>query len=129
MCHVLEHVPHTETTSVIRAMRSALKPGGVLRIAVPDFRKIVEIYRANGEDMRSIIGPLMGGQDYVQNFHFAAFDEHSLTHSIKQCGFEQVASWHAGSVAHHDFEDWSNRELEFNGQRFPISLNLQAIRT
>ena len=37
MSHVLEHVGHRSVVSVLKEMRRILKPGGVLRISVPDF--------------------------------------------------------------------------------------------
>jgi 2-polyprenyl-3-methyl-5-hydroxy-6-metoxy-1,4-benzoquinol methylase len=128
MCHVLEHVPHTETSSVIRAMANALKVGGTLRISVPDFEKMISIYESTGRDLSAIIGPLMGGQDYAQNFHYAAFNLDSLTRTMERSGFKGVREWKADEVLHHNFVDWSNREFEHGGRRFLISLNVEAVR-
>src|ERR1700704_6233401 len=42
--HVLEHVPHREVAAVLRDWVRALKKGGKIRIAVPDFKTIAEDY-------------------------------------------------------------------------------------
>src|SRR4051794_18403883 len=42
--HVLEHFPRHATLAVLSEWRRVLTPGGVLRLAVPDFEKIVEVY-------------------------------------------------------------------------------------
>jgi ubiquinone/menaquinone biosynthesis C-methylase UbiE len=46
MCHVLEHVTRMQVRAVLGEMRRILRPGGVLRISVPDFDRIIEIYSA-----------------------------------------------------------------------------------
>ena len=45
-CHVLEHFPKYQTEDVLKEWHRVLKPGGILRLAVPDFEKIVEVYLA-----------------------------------------------------------------------------------
>ena len=42
--HALEHFPHGRLADVLADWVRVLKPGGVLRIAVPDFAKIAENY-------------------------------------------------------------------------------------
>jgi hypothetical protein len=51
----------------------------LLKISVPDFDEILNIYKNNNSDMNSIIQPLMGGQDYKYNFHCVMFNEKYLT--------------------------------------------------
>src|SRR6185437_6608660 len=40
--HCLEHFPHGQVAAVLKDWVRALKKGGRLRIAVPDFKKIAE---------------------------------------------------------------------------------------
>ncbi len=61
MSHVLEHVSHREIAATLNEMRRILTIGGVLRISVPDFDKITNIYESTGNDISAIEQPLMGG--------------------------------------------------------------------
>jgi SAM-dependent methyltransferase len=128
LSHILEHVPHPEVASVLKALYRITAPGGVLRLAVPDFDLILEIYRQTGCDIRAILGPLMGGQDYLQNFHFCVFNQNFLTNILQGCGFVDVHAWSPATADHHAFQDWSSRDFVHNGQGFQISLNLEASR-
>src|SRR4051812_8339039 len=47
--HVLEHFSHREIGNVLADWVRALKPGGVLKIAVPDLKFIAERYLAGAE--------------------------------------------------------------------------------
>ena len=53
-CHVLEHVSHAKLQSTLSNWFSRLKTGGVLRLSVPDFDRIVEIYEDQGRDIQAI---------------------------------------------------------------------------
>lgn len=126
MCHVLEHVSFREVHRVLVEMRRILAPQGVLRLSVPDFDLILDIYEHNGREPASIVGPLMGGQDYAFNFHYNVFTRRSLSAALVKAGYEDVKPWDPLACEHHDFEDWASRPVEVNGRRFPVSLNLEA---
>ena len=128
MCHVLEHVPVAEVPKVLKVIHTSLRSDGVVRISVPDFDAMLDIYRKNNNDIRSIQGPLMGGQDYDHNFHFAAFTEAYLRLLLDESGFVNAQTWTPEQVDHHDFVDWSGRQVAYQGQHYPISLNLQAFK-
>src|SRR5579859_3645537 len=58
--HVLEHYPHGQIGAVVAEWARVLKPGGKLKIAVPDFAKVAEAY-LNGAQMPTE-SFIMGGQ-------------------------------------------------------------------
>ena len=126
MCHVLEHVPYALLMSVLREMRRVLMPGGTLRLSVPDFELILDIYAAEKRDPTSILGPLMGGQDYAFNFHYNVFTQASLASALEKAGFERVRNWDPKHANCHAFEDWASKAVTANGNYYPISLNLEA---
>lgn len=127
-CHVIEHVRHNALRKTLWEWKRILKPGGVLRLSVPDFDKIIQVYQACDRSISAIHRPLMGGQDYEYNVHFSAFNEMYLTEKLKEVGFREVRQWDPGNVANHDFCDWADSDLIVDGKAFPISLNLEAIK-
>jgi predicted SAM-dependent methyltransferase len=78
MCHILEHVPRAQISVVLKEMNRILKPNGKLRISVPDFDHIITIYNDTKNNIKYISPPLMGGQDYAENFHFEVFNKNYL---------------------------------------------------
>ena len=119
--HVLEHFKKSETQSVINEWVRVLKPGGIIRLSVPSFEALIKIYELT-EDMESIIGPLMGGQTYEQNFHYNIFDKKRLTDYLEKAGYEAVHPWDYRRTSHSKFFDFSQATT----LEIPISLNLEA---
>lgn len=128
MSHVLEHVSHRDVVSTLREMRRILKAGGVLRISVPDFDRIIDIYRATERSIAAIEGPLMGGQDYPFNFHYAAFNDSHLRNMMLNSGFREARAWDPHNCAYHDFDDWASRKISWGERDFDISLNIEAVK-
>jgi predicted SAM-dependent methyltransferase len=127
-CHCLEHLSHLEVPGVLAEWCRVIKPGGILRLAVPDFDKILTIYRETGEDMNEIQAVLMGGQDYQYNFHKIAFNHAYLAGLMQNAGLRDVKEWQAGKDELTTFDDWSRRPLKVKGKPYPISLNLEGIK-
>lgn len=128
MSHVLEHVSHSKVETTLREMHRILKDGGVLRVSVPDFDKIISIYQENERDINSIVGPLMGGQTYDFNYHYAVFNDSNLRKAMLKGGFRETRAWDPHNCTHHDFDDWASRNISWGGREFAISLNIEAIK-
>lgn len=126
MSHVLEHVPRGKALAVITEMRRVLKADGVLRISVPDFDHIINIYAASGNQITSITPALMGGQNYEFNFHYGVFNKEYLSSLLTKGGFLQVRPWDPTNCDHHDFDDWASKFIYLEDRPFPISLNLEG---
>ena len=119
--HVLEHFTRGETQSVLNEWVRVLKPGGTIRLSVPSIEQLIQIYQKS-EDIEYIIGPLMGGQTYEQNFHYNMFDTKSLTKYLETAGCEAVHPWNYKRTSHSKFFDFSQATT----WEIPISLNLEA---
>ncbi|MDD5491139.1 MAG: methyltransferase domain-containing protein [bacterium] len=126
-CHVLEHVSHLKLKLTLQGLQAVLKDGGVLRLSVPNFDTIYNIYTKK-KKIGDIIAPLMGGQGYPGNFHFAVFNEAYLKDLLLQSGFTKVLHWTPENTPDHGFNDWSGRTIKLYGEEWPISLNLEAIK-
>ncbi|WP_082877670.1 class I SAM-dependent methyltransferase [Methylomonas koyamae] len=126
MCHVLEHVPREKLSKVIKEMYRILKPNGKLRISVPDFDHIIAIYNDTDHQIELISPPLMGGQDYPENFHYEIYNKKYLEKILVAHKFGDVLEWNPFDVQFHNFDDWASKNVMFNNKEYPISLNLEA---
>lgn len=89
--HILEHFSHTNTLHVLKEWARVLKIGGVMKIAVPDFDKIVDAYKI-GDDL-PIEGYLMGGHEDDNDRHYAIFNRQKLFDMMTSVGFENIHEW------------------------------------
>ena len=128
MCHILEHIKEGDLESVLMEMKRVLKEGGILRISVPDFDKLIEVYKASGKDVNTISKQLMGGQDHEYNIHYSVFNHQRLSELLREVGFSKVVSWDPDDCRYHDFKDRASRKMKVNGKEIMISLNLEAVK-
>jgi predicted SAM-dependent methyltransferase len=127
--HVLEHIGRREYMEVIRRWYDILKTDGVLRIAVPDFEKIVEHYNEN-KNLTLLRGFLYGGQTYPENYHYCTWDFKTLSQDLKTVGFKEVIRYDWSKTEHSHIDDFSQCYLPHmdkeNGKL--MSLNIEAIK-
>lgn len=123
--HVLEHVSHRELINVLKEWRRVLKCGGILRISVPDFDQIIDIYGQEKRNIDKIKDPLMGGQDSKYNFHKSVFNEDYLTKLLLQANFCQARRWSPKNDEYYSFNDWAGKYID---GKYPISLNIEAVK-
>jgi predicted SAM-dependent methyltransferase len=125
--HLLEHFPRNKTEDVLREWHRVLKPGGILRIAVPDFEKLVEVY-LKYKDLKLILGPLVGRQNYPENTHYFVFDFPTLSEILKKVGFKKVYRYDWRKTIHKDYDDYSQAYIPHMNKKngILISLNIEA---
>lgn len=109
--HVLEHFSHQEAGQVLQHWVNKLAPGGVLKIAVPDFQLVARHYLA-GTPI-NVQGFVMGGHIDANDKHGVIFDEETLREAMAACGLINIDRWES------EAEDCSS---------LPISLNLKGTK-
>lgn len=107
--HMLEHLSFGDALKALAEWTRVLKPGGRLRISVPDFGKISATWEHDP------IAPfyLMGGQTDENDFHKSVFDEKRLRSYLENAGLTKIQAWES-----------SNTDTAAH----PISLNLEAFK-
>jgi len=125
--HCLEHFPFSAVPIILKEWYRVIKPKGILRLSVPDFDLLLNIYNETGHNIKNIIQPLMGGQGSKYNFHYSVFNFKSLEAELYAIGFAEVRRW-VPTAADIWMDDWASRQWEINGKRFPVSLNVEAIK-
>ncbi|MFC1591402.1 methyltransferase domain-containing protein [Thermodesulfobacteriota bacterium] len=129
-CHVLEHFDHEEVKVVLNRWFDVLKPGGEIRISVPDIDRIVTIYKSNWEHFQTKghspwIGLIFGGQADAYDYHKTGFNFCWLSHMMENIGYAEMCEYphephfipgvKDASLAHEPFAEY-------------LSLNIKAVK-
>ena len=80
---------------ILQEWKRVLKPRGILRIAVPDFKNIVELY-STGHDIEKFIGPIYGKWKINNKktvYHKTIYDNKSLTNILEKNNFVNIKEW------------------------------------
>lgn len=126
-CHVLEHFSNKEICNLLSIFHRKLKVGGILRVSVPDFDRLLEIYHDRSKDLSAIILALFGGQEYEFNYHKTAFNEELLRQVLSNSCFTDIMPWDTCEVFGRSIGDWSDKKHQLeSGISIPISLNLEC---
>jgi SAM-dependent methyltransferase len=97
-CHVLEHLDHNEVPRALARWFEVLRPGGELRISVPDIDRIVKIYSKNWDHFQTSgntpwIGLLYGGQLDPYDYHKTGFNFCWLSYLLEAAGFIAISEY------------------------------------
>lgn len=125
--HVLEHAHRRMILSTLSHWRALLKPGGTLRVAVPNFEAITEWYTKT-RDLPALMGLLYGGQNHPKNYHTVTFDSFTLGEALRKAGLVNIRRWNWRETEHARFDDFSQCFLPHLDKDAGtlMSLNMQA---
>lgn len=89
--HIFEHFSHRGAHKVLADWARVLKPGGLMRIAVPDLETIAKKYVAGERGMYQ--GWICGGQVTPYDSHLSIYDWDSLGTLMRACGLVGIHKW------------------------------------
>jgi ubiquinone/menaquinone biosynthesis C-methylase UbiE len=131
--HSFEYFDRTEAVKVLDEWRRVLKPEGVLRLAVPDFDMLLEVYRKTS-DLNKILGPLFGRME-IDSFEGKKIIYHKTTYGfdsmktlLETNGFASVRRYDWRKTIHKDYDDHSQAYFPHMDKEngLLISLNVEA---
>jgi len=125
--HLLEHFWDRDVPDVLREWCRVLAPGGVLRLAVPDFEQIAKRYIGTA-DLLEVQGLVYSRPDYPEDAHRSAWDFTKLKSALDAAGLVDVSRYDWRATEHAVALDCASAHLPHrdfeHGQL--MSLNVEA---
>lgn len=103
-CHMLEHLSYKESNQALRVWFKKLRPGGILRLAVPDLEKACALYLLT-KNKNLIKSMFWGSQRHDFDFHKNGWDKQSLIDELKTIGFIGFREWNWQETEPHNYCD------------------------
>lgn len=127
--HVLEHTTFDDAKKALKVWFNKLKPGGIVRISVPDVEKSFAHYFLH-KDLDKVRNLIWGSQKHPYDYHMAGWDEATLKRDLESVGFNFIGRYNWKDTEHFYVDDYSQAYLphldKINGVL--MSLNVEAIK-
>ena len=90
--HVFQYFDRQEGSFLLEKWYTKLKPGGLLRLAVPDFEAMVKLYAEQSLPLSSFLGPLYGKMPMGSQtiYHKTTYDFKELEYILKSLNFTSI---------------------------------------
>lgn len=126
--HCLEHISRKEIFDVICEYNRVLKNDGVLRVAVPDFDSIVDIYKSTSR-LDIVTGLLYGGQRDDNDYHKICFNFNIMYELLSCCGFTDIRRYDAWEFLgdHDDFSKSCIPHMDRHGKLMSLNVVCKKI--
>lgn len=130
--HLISYFDREEVLPLLKRWHSKLKPGGILRVAVPDFDHLMMAINFYGYKLKDILGPLYGKMQMNDHpiYHKTVYDYHDLKEVLRNAGFSHVRRYNWRDTDHAQFDDHSQAYLPHMDKEHGmlISLNVEAVK-
>ena len=133
--HSFEYFDRDEAIAVLAEWWRVLKPGGVLRLAVPDFDALIKVYESTS-DIAKILGPLYGQMKIKTNtgevslYHKTVYNFNSLSKILLSNGFSNVKRYRWQETIHKSYDDHSQAYFPHMDKEngLLLSLNVEGVK-
>ena len=134
--HILEYYSFIEVIPVLKEWYRVLKPGGILRLSVPDFEKLIMVYEKSGNNIDKVIGPLFGRIEIRSSdqkkfiYHNTVYNRTKLIMILEEVGFIKTYDWNWRLTEHSNIDDFSQAYFPHMDKEngILISLNIEAVK-
>ncbi|HLC77866.1 MAG TPA: methyltransferase domain-containing protein [Candidatus Nanoarchaeia archaeon] len=149
--HVFEYFDREDGKKVLEEWYRVLKEGGILRVAVPDFEIMANLYSAKKFPLKNFLGPLYGRMKMGAKgpneenapiiYHKTIYDFDDLRELLAKIGFRNIIKYDWKLTPPHDkIDDHSQAYLPSDGfvptkeksfdkeAGYLISLNVEAVK-
>jgi SAM-dependent methyltransferase len=131
--HVFEYFDRDEAINILKKWNNYLKIGGILRLAVPNFRMYAKLYSEGSITLQQCLGPLYGKwkmTDEETIYHKTTYDFESLKEILANNGFHDIKYWSWKNVEHGIYDDHSQSYIPHMDKTNGIlmSLNVECIK-
>ena len=116
--HVLEYFDRDEVVDVLNKWKRVLKPGGKIRLAVPDFEACAKLYvgmpGVTKEPLSKFVGMFYGKWKMTESetiYHKTLYDYDSLKEVLENVGLCNIKRWDWKEVDHGKYDDYSQAYL------------------
>jgi predicted SAM-dependent methyltransferase len=131
--HVVEYFDREEVIPLLTEWRRVLVHEGILRLAVPNFMTMVQLYLDESHSLETFLGPLYGKMqppDHETIYHKTVYDYNSVKQLLESIGFVDVRRYDWRETEHSHIDDHSQAYIPHmdkeNGTL--ISLNVEATK-
>lgn len=128
--HVIEYFDRQEITQLLSEWKRVLKKNGTLRVAVPDFEVLTNLYTSNIINIDNVLGLLYGKMKMGSKniYHKTVYDFESLKNILIDLGFNSIRRYHWQQTCHSEFDDHSQAYIPHMDKEngFLVSLNVEC---
>jgi predicted SAM-dependent methyltransferase len=132
--HAFEYFDQIEARKALTEWKRVLNKNGILRLAVPNFEALVEVYKVTS-DLNKILGPLYGRMEINNGnkilFHKTCYDFNSLKFLLEENGFKNIKLYDWRETEHSQFDDHSQAYFPHldkeNGLLVSLNIECQKI--
>lgn len=111
--HVIQYFDRVSVIDLLSEWRRVMKSDATLRLAVPDFNSIAQLYIDNKFNLNNFTGPLYGKMIMSEAtiYHKTVYDLSSLKNLLENCGFSSIEVYDWKLKEHGCFDDHSQSYL------------------
>ena len=130
--HLIEYFDRKEIIPILKRWREVLKPNGILRLAVPNFKIYANLYAKEKISLDDSLGPLYGKMTMNNKiiYHKTTYDYTSLKKILQKVGMRNISKYSWRETSHSMFDDHSQAYFPHMDKDNGIlmSLNMECIK-